>query len=183
MKKTISIYNGSPRKNGNTAFVTEYILEKVRERTDTKVRLFHIVDYKIDTCYGCRKCMKLKHCTNQTDDFEFLFNTVRESDVSIWCVPVYWFAPPGIAKNFIDRTHAYFTCKPMLSNQKAYLLNIATDSGFETSEKVMKSWLQYYRADVKKNINIYATESNDIRNSKSKLEQIDSFVQEIINIL
>lgn len=183
MKKIISIYNGSPRKNGNTAFATEYLLKKLTIVADAEVKFYHLSDYRIDTCYGCRKCMKLRHCTNQKDDFEFLFNTVKESDISIWGVPVYWFAPPGIMKNFIDRTHAYFTCKPMLAQHNTYLLNIATDSGFETSEKVMKSWLEYYGANVKKSINMLATEANDIKNKKVKIEQLNSFIQEIATTL
>jgi len=179
-EKIITIYNGSPRKNGSTAFAMEYIFEKLKKNSDTEVRLYHIVDYKIDACYGCRKCMELKHCVNQKDDFEFLFSTVKESDISIWGIPVYWFSPPGITKNFIDRTHGYFACKPMLTNRKAYLFNIATDSGFQTSEKVMKSWLEYYGTTIKKSSNIYATEANDIKNNKSKIEQLNSCVQEII---
>ena len=180
MKSIISIYNGSPQKNGNTAFSTHYIFEQIKRKGYAEVRYFNISDYKIDACYGCRKCMELKHCTNQKDDFEFLFNTVKESTISVWGVPVYWFSPPGITKNFIDRTHGYFACKPMLTEQKTFLLNIATDSGFSTNERVMRSWLEYYGANVKETLNIYATEPNDIKTNTSKIEQLDKYIEQIL---
>ncbi len=183
VNKIISIYNGSPRKTGNTAFATNFLKKELETIAGAKVKHYSIIDYHIEPCFGCRKCMELKHCTNRKDEFEFLFNTVKNSDITIWGVPVYWFAPPGITKNFIDRTHAYFVCKPMLHNQKTYIINIGTNSGFETSESVMKSWLEWYGANIKKSINIFATEINDIKNNNSKIKQLKELTEEIIRNL
>ncbi len=178
--KSVAIYNGSPRKKGNTVFAMQYVFEKLNAQPNIEVNIYNIIDFNIDVCYGCRKCMELKHCTNQTDEFGKLFNTVKASDITVWGVPVYWFSPPGITKNFIDRTHAYFACEPMLKNKYAFILNIASDSGFRNSETVMKSWLEWYGADVRESIDIIATKANDIKLNKSKIKQLDEFIFQIL---
>ena len=117
MKKIISIFNGSPRKNGNSAYTTQQVVEIFKKKYSGNSSLYHISDYDIDPCFGCRQCMQLKHCYNQKDEFEKLFSVLKESDITIWVVPVYWFAPPGITKNFIDRTHGYFDRKGFLKGR------------------------------------------------------------------
>lgn len=103
----------------------------------------------------------------------------KNSDITIWGVPVYWFAPPGIMKNFIDRTHGYFVKKGMLSGKNAYLINIATDSGFRNSEKVMRSWLEWFGVEIPGVLDIYATEENDIKHNEDKIRKINLFVGKI----
>jgi len=176
----ISIYNGSPRKNGNTAFATQQIFRQLENLRNGQIKLYNISDYKIDPCYGCRQCMELYHCCNQKDDFEILFHTVRNSDITIWGVPVYWFAPPGITKNFIDRTHGYFLDKGLLTGKRAYLVNIATDSGFRTNEAVMRSWLEWLGVKIVEVMDVYATETDDIKNDELKIKQINRFIKNII---
>ena len=146
-----------------------------------EIQQYHIINYKIDPCYGCRECMKLGHCCNQKDEFEQLFQIFKQSYSSIWCIPVYWFAPPGITKNFIDRTHGYFIHRRLLKGRTAYLVNIATDSGFENNEAVMRSWLEWLGIKLKGVKNIYATEANDIKQDKTKIKEIVKFTKEIIN--
>lgn len=180
MEKIISVFNGSPRKNGNSAYTAQQIVELLKNYF-SKSRLYHIADYNIEPCYGCRQCMQLKHCFNQKDEFEELFNAVRQSEVTIWIVPVYWYAPPGITKNFIDRTHGYFVKKGLLRGRKAHLINIATDSGFETNEMVMRSWLEWLGIDLIKVKNIYATEADDIKQNEMKIREIIQFTKDIID--
>ena len=59
--------------------------------------------------------------------------------------PVYWDSPPGIMKDFIDRSHGSFkTGNLLLKGKVIYLINVATISGFQTAEAVYQSWLSYY---------------------------------------
>lgn len=180
MKKTISLFAGSPRKNGNTEFIMQRIFDQLIKNTNAEVKYFSLIDYDINRCIGCRSCMQLKHCIIQDDDFEDIFKAVKDSDVTIWGAPVYWMAPPGIMKDFIDRTHGYYACEPMLTGQEAYIINIATESGFRNHEAVMRSWLEWYGAEIKATVDIYAREKDDIRNNPEKIKQVDEFIENVL---
>ncbi len=179
MKKRISIICGSPRKYGNSAYTAELMLKELNEAETCEIELLYISDYDIDPCYGCRECMKLNHCCNQKDDFETVFKRVLNSDITIWAVPVYWFAPPGILKNFIDRTHGYFVNRGMMNGNSAYLINIATDTGFRNSENVMRSWLEWFGVKITGVLDIYATEENDIKRDSNKIKKVTTFIDKI----
>ena len=109
------------------------------------------------------------------DDFERLWNDVSKTDLIGIVSPVYWLAPPGAMKDFIDRTHGYYACGAVLSGKKAFLVSIATESGFETHERVAGSWLQSYGAETVTALRLYAREKDDLRSSPDELRKLEEF--------
>ncbi|MFX1313911.1 MAG: NAD(P)H-dependent oxidoreductase, partial [Promethearchaeota archaeon] len=68
--------------------------------------LINLYDYNIEDCIGCWSCSELGKCF-KNDDFEHLFEKVKEADIIILGSPVYWGNISGIMKTFFDRHTGY----------------------------------------------------------------------------
>ncbi len=79
----------SPRKDGNTQFYTETTLDFLKEK-GLSTELILLRDYEINSCQGCYYCMKNKKCSQKDDDFNFIYNKMRESQGIILGTPVYY---------------------------------------------------------------------------------------------
>ncbi len=92
-------------------------------------------------------------------------------DLLLLGAPVYWYGPPGVMKNFIDRTHGYYLDHTVLRGKRAALISVATDGGFEPHEAVMRSWLGIYGATVDATIRVFSCEKGEV------LERPDEFAK------
>lgn len=155
--------SGSPRKDGNTDVAVREALNAI-SGAGAETRFIRIYDCHIDNCLGCRECMSLGRCVIQDDDVEELLETLRKSSGAIIGAPVYWDGPPGKMKDFIDRSHGYYASRPgdLLSGLNFCLISVATASGFEPHEDVMRSWIEYYGARMIEGVRIYAREKGDL---------------------
>ncbi len=101
----VCIY-GSPQKKGNSATIANHLLDALPPG-DHEVKRFNLngLDYK--GCQGCNVCKtKLETCVLK-DDLEEVLEAVRETDVLVAAVPVYYSDVPGQFKCFVDRTWSY----------------------------------------------------------------------------
>ncbi|MDP6779531.1 MAG: flavodoxin family protein [Candidatus Latescibacteria bacterium] len=162
---------GSPREDGNTDILVRAALRLLEERTGASTEFVRVADLNILPCTGCRECMALGHCAIQDDDFESLMAKVFACDLLLLGAPVYWLGPPGIMKNFIDRTHGYYLDHTVLRGKRAALISVATDGGFDPHEAVMRSWLQIYGAAVEASIRVFSCEKGEV------LERPDEFAK------
>ena len=92
---------GSPHKNGTISKLAKQIL-KGAEQSGVKCELINLYDYNIQYCKGCWACSKKGTCILK-DDFEEIFQKIKDADVIILGSPVYWANISGIMKNFFDR--------------------------------------------------------------------------------
>ncbi|MCD6515660.1 MAG: flavodoxin family protein [Candidatus Odinarchaeota archaeon] len=101
---TILGVNGSPRKYGNVSFLLNLAL-KGAEMEGAKVRIIHLYDYDIKPCLGCLSDDQYtcRYPCVIEDDMRKLYEMVLESNGIIFATPIYWYAPSGVMKNFIDR--------------------------------------------------------------------------------
>lgn len=106
--KKILVFNFSPRKKGNSAALTEAMVETIRENGD-EATLFTIDNLTVNHCKACAACKKkdVPSCV-QKDDFAALIPTLDECDGIIFASPIYFGHVTGMAKNFIDRLYCYF---------------------------------------------------------------------------
>lgn len=104
-KPKVLIINGSPRKYGSSAQLMEAAILGISEAGGTAEAVY-LYDYNIKPCIGCVsdnvKYCKFP-CIVKDDDFNKIAEKVLEADGVIFSTPVYWYAPSGILKNFIDR--------------------------------------------------------------------------------
>ena len=105
--KVIGI-SGSPRKKGNTEFLVQLALNEIgKEGIDTE--LIALADKTISPCNACMACQKHKNRCAIRDDFEPIFQKLREADGLILGTPVYFGSATPNIKAFMDR--AGYVCR------------------------------------------------------------------------
>ncbi len=97
-------FNGSPRKNGNTKILLDYVLNEIKqEGIDTEI--IQIGGKHIKGCAGCRQCFvnKNKKCIFNDDDVNFYIEKMLEADGIIIGSPTYFSDMTMETKALIDR--------------------------------------------------------------------------------
>jgi multimeric flavodoxin WrbA len=92
---------GSPRRGGNTETLTGEALRGARDAGAETERI-RLSELSIKPCLGCLECLRPGECV-QRDDFVALRKRMLESPFWFLGTPVYFFAPSGQPKTFIDR--------------------------------------------------------------------------------
>jgi len=92
---------GSPRKNGNTAYLLEEVMKSLRKKYETEI--IFLKDYDIKPCEGCHYCEKNKRCVIE-DDMQELYLKLKEADVVILCSPSYMGGVTSRLRAFMERT-------------------------------------------------------------------------------
>ncbi|MFW9924694.1 MAG: flavodoxin family protein [Candidatus Thorarchaeota archaeon] len=105
----ILIFNGSPRKKGNTVAL---INECIRGMGDAgkEVEIVNLNKMKIKGCQFCDWCIKNSELTCVTkDDMSELYPKLLQSEVIVFASPIFWFTVTAQMKLLIDRLYALHT--------------------------------------------------------------------------
>ena len=87
----IQILQGSPRANGNTAWMAEEY-RKAAEAAGHKVTLVDVSHKKIAGCMACGYCRgKGNGACVQKDDMQELYPLLAEAEVLVLAAPIYYF--------------------------------------------------------------------------------------------
>lgn len=135
-KPRVLIVNGSPRKYGASVQLSEVAAIGVEDAGGNAEVIF-LYDYIIRPCIGCVSdgvsyCRF--PCILEDDDFNKIANRVLEADGLIISTPVYWYAPSGVLKNFIDRLTSmenmiFHAGRSLLEGKVAGFIATGLDSG------------------------------------------------------
>lgn len=149
----VLIFNGSPRKKGNTATL---IKECVRGINDSgkEVEIFSLHYMTINSCQFCDWCIhnNALSCV-QKDDMKELYPKLLESDVLIFAAPIFWFNVSAQLKLFIDRLYAFHGKGGFALTQKkigtilVYGDSNAESSGVNNAIGMMKDLIQYMKSE------------------------------------
>jgi len=112
------------RKNGLVSKITLKVLEGVKQ-SGNEIEVINLYDYTINYCLGCWACERKGLCVID-DDFNSIFEKVRDADVLILSSPTYWSNVSGIMKSFFDRQCAM----AMLHNEGKVILGRRFPLGF-----------------------------------------------------
>ena len=93
--------NGSPKKNGNTAFALRYALSILND-AGFETEYITLMDKEINFCKACLSCRKGK--CNQNDDMELIIDAIRRCSCLILASPVFMGLITGHMKTMMDRT-------------------------------------------------------------------------------
>jgi multimeric flavodoxin WrbA len=174
--------SGSPRRDGNSDVAARTILETLRGLGETE--FIRIADYDIEHCVGCGRCWELHRCAIEHDDLQQLLNKWGEADLLIVSVPVYWLSPPGLMKDFIDRTVSVGTHPiPPFQGKKVALVTVAAENGFELLNELLSRWLRRFGAQIIGDIKVYAWEKNDLAHDGSQIAKLKEFASETIKTM
>ena len=87
----VLILQGSPRANGNTAWMAEEY-KKAAEAAGHRVTLVNVARKKIAGCLGCEFCHgKGDGTCVQKDDMQELYPLLEEAEALVLASPVYYF--------------------------------------------------------------------------------------------
>ncbi len=93
---------GSPRKNGNTEFLTQYTLKAIAEEgLDTE--LITLTGLDIRPCNACMVCRGDEERCPIDDDLFPLYIRLKGADAIILATPVYFGSATALLKAFMER--------------------------------------------------------------------------------
>lgn len=155
----IGAFLGSPRKNGNTARLLREFLSGAVENPGIIINEVFLRDKKISGCTGCEGCKKTSGCIIK-DDMQELYPIIKEADVLVFAMPIYWWSMPGQMKSFIDRF--YSLKKEEIRGKRVYVLmtygSALPNSGPELLERTFKDICEYIELEL---INVYGACTDD----------------------
>lgn len=138
MKEQIIIINASPRKNGYSSQIVNYITKRLNE-CNLSAKVYNIYDMNIGYCNNCGYCSKTVGCRLK-DDMTDLYKHFDESISTIVVSPVAFDGPMAKFKTLVDRTnmlfHSKYTLKtPAIDRNKkrvGYFIQVAGSEHYPT---------------------------------------------------
>lgn len=107
--------HGSPRKNGNSAYLADVLLREWEKR-GAETELLHISDRHVFPCTEDTVCEKKGFCPID-DDMEEVFGLLRKADVVVLAAPAFFYGFPAQCKALIDRCQVLWARKYRLKLQ------------------------------------------------------------------
>src|SRR5450759_2018570 len=98
----------SPRKEGNTAWIVNKILEGAKEQ-GAETQSFNFSDLDIKPCHGCWCCHKGDQGCVIKDDMQKLNDAIDHANAIVFGSPIYMMQMSAQAKIIIDRMFARFS--------------------------------------------------------------------------
>lgn len=171
--------SGSPRTGGNTEYAVRYVIDDIRSRLPkAEVEFLRITDFKIEHCRGCRYCMNAGECIIKGDDLNLLMEKMLSADLIVIGAPIYWYGPPGVLKDFIDRTHGFYPDNKRLAGKKVALISVAATSGYSSHEKTM-GWLEYYGAEYVAKVRLEAREIDELKDKTNQIKKLHNLTNSL----
>ena len=84
----ILMINASPKKNGATEQVLQWMKEALEEQYETESVC--LGERSIAFCRGCKQCYKTGRCVRPADGVEELLHRMERNDAILFAVPSYW---------------------------------------------------------------------------------------------
>lgn len=128
------IINCSPRENGNSDAITDYVLKEIVAET------VYLREFDYSACRGCDSCLKSGVCVIR-DGAADIMEKVKAYDTVIFISPVHFFGFGGHAKSFIDRAQALWNIRSGKRDKKIYLIAVGGqnfDDNFEPMIRTLK---------------------------------------------
>jgi multimeric flavodoxin WrbA len=144
MSMKVMAFNGSPRKNWNTATLLKKALEGASSQ-EAKTELIHLYDLNYKGCISCFACKTIGgksygRCAVQ-DDLAPVFKRVEQADAVILGSPIYWGDVSGEMKSFMERLMFQYTT---YTDPPGSLFSGKIRTGviytMNVTEEIMKEW-------------------------------------------
>jgi multimeric flavodoxin WrbA len=75
--QTITIINGSPRKNGATGKILKAFKTQLEAHGNVTIHYIDLIDYQLKICSGCEKCYKTGICYLKDEAEEIRVNAFK----------------------------------------------------------------------------------------------------------
>lgn len=175
------ILNGSPVRNGATAWIAEEMARQLQPRFT--LRSACIDDYRIGFCRGCRACERTARCV-QHDGMDELMAQLTWADVLVIVSPSYWADIPGQLKAFIDRctpwcdTHQPHASLP--EGKRGYIVALRAGGSMGECQRITQTLEHFFghmHIALSGSLSLCGTGSRDA--AMARREEIDRFCSDI----
>ena len=97
-------FNGSPRKDGNTAYALNLAGEELK-KAGIDFEIVHVGNKAVRGCIACMGCAKNQNerCVIENDEVNGWIQKMKEADGILLGSPVYYSGIAGTMKSFLDR--------------------------------------------------------------------------------
>ena len=138
----VLILQGSPRANGNTAWMAEEY-KKAAEAAGHKVTLVDVAHKKIAGCLACEYCHgKGNGACIQKDDMQTLYPLLAEAEVLVLAAPIYYFTMSAQIQAPIQRI--YNMQKPPMLKKMALLMSSYSPGVYDGATAEYRSICSYW---------------------------------------
>ncbi|CAI83259.1 flavodoxin family protein [Dehalococcoides mccartyi] len=135
----VLVIMGSPRSQGNTAFLLDEILSEL-EKEGIETRKIDIAQASIKPCLGHDNCAQYKKCP-QNDDMDAIFKEMSEADGFIVATPVYYYNVTAQLKAFIDRHYFLYKHDVSLEFKAVGVVILAEEQGLDDTLNTLVQYL------------------------------------------
>jgi multimeric flavodoxin WrbA len=101
----VIIFNGSPRKEGNTAAILKEVAKTYTDK-GAEVDYFDLFSMKFKDCSACMGCKKGDKCI-QKDELSPALDKIAKADAIVIGSPIYMSAETGTTKALVDRFYSF----------------------------------------------------------------------------
>lgn len=168
------IFNGSPRKNGDTVF----LINKLRETLNGEVNIVNTYLSPITPCSDCRYCCNNIGCAIQ-DDMQAIYAYIKNCDNIIIASPIYFSELSGSLLAVASRLQTYYASKRFLGIQQvtkkkqgAIILCGGGDGKPEKAEETAKTLLKFMNADYIDTVLSHYTDKVPSKDDEHAINQV-----------
>jgi len=141
----ILILQGSPRANGNTAWMAEEY-KKAAEAAGHEVTLVNVSRKKIAGCLACEYCHnKGNGACIQKDDMQELYPLMNEAEVLVLAAPIYYFTLCAQIQAPIQRM--YCVNKPANVKKMALLMSSYSPGVYDGATAEFRDICNYWQVE------------------------------------
>ena len=141
----ILILQGSPRANGNTAWMAEEY-KKAAEAAGHEVTLVNVARKKVAGCMACGYCRgKGNGACIQKDDMQELFPLMNEAEVLVLAAPIYYFTLCAQIQAPVQRM--YCVNKPAKVKKMALLMSSYSPGVYDGATAEFRDICNYWQVE------------------------------------
>lgn len=177
--KKITIFIGSPRKNGNTDIMADELLKNLNAENLISEKVY-LYEFKINACTDCRVCKQGKMLCPVDDGMKDLYSKIDDSEILIFATPIYWFCPTAVTKLLLDRFRPYYGNKKLYGKKAALLLPAGTgEKDCDLSIEMFKRSFEALGIKYIGEVTAEAYDKGDVYKDKKVLENINLLAMKI----
>jgi multimeric flavodoxin WrbA len=113
MPVKVLAFAGSPRRNGNSETLLDWVLAAMAQDPAVVVEKIALTEAAINPCRGCNACQTLNRCV-QRDGMDSVHDKIIAADVIVLAAPIYCMGIAAQAKVLIDRAQVFTSRKYVL---------------------------------------------------------------------
>lgn len=172
------IFNGSPRKKGDTAF----LIGRLREKLQGEVLVIDTHNSPIKPCTDCRYCWKKPGCSIP-DEMQQVYAYIKECDNIIIASPVYFSELSGTLLAVCSRLQSFYASRRFLKinqltkkKKGAIILCGGGEGAPQKAQSTAKTLLREMNAELVGMVGALQTDKVPSDQDQTALQELDALI-------